>query len=202
MSGLSKHITTDIVLSNYVQVSGNIRSLFYRYSIIVISFFFFTLSSFNSQAQRSDPAQIDASIDQIVYAINKIRSNGCRCGRKYQNPASAVSWNNQLKQSSQDYALEMYRYKRFGHNGIDGSVVGDRVDAAGYFWQLAGENIAEGYGTFREVLEAWMESPSHCELIMDGRMTNVGVSKYGKYWTLHMAKPMPPGTKRSNVRYR
>ncbi len=202
MSRLSQYAAGNFAVSTYAFASATLSFSFYRYSIAVVSLFFFLLSAFNAQAQQSEPDQIDASVDQMVYAINKIRSTGCRCGRKYQGSVSPITWNNQLKQSSQDYALEMHKYKRFGHNGIDGSVVGDRVDAVGYFWQLAGENIAEGYGTFREVLDAWMESPSHCELIMDGRMTNVGVSKYGKYWTLHMAKPMPPGTKRSNVRYR
>ena len=196
------HITQDSIPFLQIQVNRVLYSSLYRYSIIAISILLFSLPSCNAQTQQIDPAQIDASIDQMVHAINKIRANGCRCGRKYKGSVSSVTWNNQLKQSTQDYAIEMHKYKRFGHNGIDGSVVGDRVDAAGYFWQLAGENIAEGYGSFREVLIAWMESPSHCELIMDGRMTNVGVSKYGKYWTLHMAKPMPPGTKRSNVRYR
>lgn len=162
------------------------------------------LSVTTSIGQRSyqDLTVIDASTTEMVRAINAVRAKGCRCGTKYHPSAGPIEWHDQLKRSTQEYSIEMHKYKRFGHNGIDGSVVGDRVDRAGYFWQLAGENIAEGYTSFDEVLVAWLESPSHCGLIMDDRMNHVAVSKFGKYWTLHMAKPMPPGTKRSNVRYK
>jgi len=133
--------------------------------------------------------------------VNSTRSKGCRCGGKYYPSAQPVNWNQKLKQSTQKYANQMHRYKRFDHNGIDGSVVGDRVDAEDYFWQLAGENIGEGYTTFEEVYQAWLKSPSHCKLIMNEKMRDLAVSKKGKYWVLHMGLLMPAGTDRANVRY-
>jgi len=69
------------------------------------------------------------------------------------------------------------------------------------FWQLAGENIGEGYTTFEEVYQAWLKSPSHCKLIMNEKMRDLAVSKKGKYWVLHMGLLMPAGTDRANVRY-
>lgn len=180
---------------------GMIKDLWYISILVVISMMIY-LPSTISQVSSTSLDYIEAREGQMEFAVNAVRANGCHCGRQYYPPVAPVSWHDQLKQSSQDYAIEMHQYNRFGHNGIDGSVVGDRVDRAGYFWQYTGENIAEGYGTFSEVFHAWLESPSHCKLIMDGRMVDFAISKYGTYWTLHMGKSMPPGTRRSNVRYR
>ena len=127
MSRLAQHVTVDStpLLKGYV--SFMFDSHLYRYTVTVIAFILFAISSNHVQAQRTDPARIDASKDQMVNAINKIRATGCRCGRQYKSSAPPVTWDSQLKKSSQNYAYEMYKYKRFGHNGIDGSVVGDHI---------------------------------------------------------------------------
>ncbi len=168
---------------------------------VLILALIFATEALIGQSDSAATTLIDKTETQMTARVNSTRSKGCRCGGKYYRPADSVNWNQKLKQSTQKYAEQMHRYQRFDHNGIDGSVVGDRVDAEDYFWQLAGENIGEGYGTFEEVYQAWLASPSHCKLIMNPRMKDLAVSRKGKYWVLHMGLLMPPGTDRANVRY-
>lgn len=155
-----------------------------------------------SSSQNQPLDKLDISPEEIVFLVNKVRSGGCTCGSKRKSAVNSVEWNNQLVQSSHKYAKELYTYKRFSHTGRYGSVIGERVDATGYYWQFVGENIAEGYYSFRESFTDWLKSPSHCELIMDGRMQDMAVSRYGKYWVMHMATPMPENKDRVNVKYR
>ncbi len=56
----------------------------------------------------------------------------------------------------------------------------DRLDAAGYDdWETYftwGENIAFGYTTAAQVVQAWINSPSHRQNIVNGNFTETGVS--------------------------
>jgi uncharacterized protein YkwD len=58
--------------------------------------------------------------------------------------------------------------------------VTDRLDAAGYdTWTTSfawGENIAYGYSTAADVVNAWINSPEHRANILDGTFTETGVS--------------------------
>jgi uncharacterized protein YkwD len=49
-----------------------------------------------------------------------------------------------------------------------------RITAVGYDWMTAGENIASGFATPNDVVNAWMASPDHCHNILDPQFYNVG----------------------------
>ncbi len=51
---------------------------------------------------------------------------------------------------------------------------GARASAAGFSWATVGENIATGYTTPRRVVAGWMQSPPHCQNILDPVYTVVG----------------------------
>jgi uncharacterized protein YkwD len=51
-----------------------------------------------------------------------------------------------------------------------------RVESAGFGdHRIVGENIAAGAMTVEEVTQGWLSSPAHCENIMDGRFTLIGI---------------------------
>ena len=59
---------------------------------------------------------------------------------------------------------------------------------------IAGENIAAGYNTGSEVGSAWMNSPGHRAIMLDGRFSLGGVgvwcnpnSSYKTYFTMEFA---------------
>lgn len=84
---------------------------------------------------------------------------------------SDLSWSNGLAAAANVRAEELPDL--FSHTRPDGS---DwyTVDANIMF----GENLAEFYNTPEEVVDAWMNSPSHKENIMDGEYGTCGIAIY------------------------
>ncbi|EAR50885.1 putative membrane protein [Oceanicola granulosus HTCC2516] len=74
------------------------------------------------------------------------------------------------------------------HVGTDGSRVSDRVLAAGYDYQWVGENIAQGYDDNEEVVEAWLASDGHREVIMAPEAEDFGIGRTERTWVLIMGK--------------
>jgi len=121
----------------------------------------------------------------MLNIINEIRAEGCTCSGTKMKPVHALKWNESLELSATNYATYLRESKRFSHYSENGQDIGNRVDAVGYNWQHVGENIAEGQHNFTEVMEDWMESKTHCELIMNANMTEIGLGRSGVYWVQH-----------------
>lgn len=118
----------------------------------------------------------------MLGAVNRLRSKGCHCGRKYMPPVGPVTWNDRLENAAAAHARDMRRNGFFGHQGSNGSSIGERVTKAGYRWRAVSENIAEGYGGFEATLLAWRDSPGHCRNLMSGSYREMGVSNIGELW--------------------
>jgi uncharacterized protein YkwD len=78
-----------------------------------------------------------------------------------------------LDRSAQGWADTMARTGRFSHTGYN-SDPGSRMRGTGYVWQAEGENIALGYETPRQVVDAWMASAHHCENMLDPKFRDIG----------------------------
>jgi uncharacterized protein YkwD len=61
-----------------------------------------------------------------------------------------------------------------GHMFTHGTNFAARISAAGFKWAAAGENIATGYRTPRQVVSGWMASAGHCENILNPTYRSVG----------------------------
>jgi uncharacterized protein YkwD len=83
-------------------------------------------------------------------------------------PSLLVS--SKLNTSAQNWNQWMVSTGNFTH----GSHFAGRISAVGYDWQTAGENIATGFGTPRQVVNAWMASPDHCRNILDPSFRQIG----------------------------
>jgi uncharacterized protein YkwD len=79
----------------------------------------------------------------------------------------------------------------FSHYSQSGASPFQRMRAAGYSYRAAGENIAAGrsLASPEAVVKAWLKSPGHCRVIMNGKYKELGVGrvegpgKYSVYWT-------------------
>jgi len=145
---------------------------------------------------------LNVSKDYALQRVNEIRAKGCKCGNKYYRPVGKLTWNEVLEKTAVSHAFEMNKYDFFSHKSRKGEDVGDRFSIAGYKWQYAGENLAVGQKTFDEALKDWVKSSTHCKMLMNSDMKEMGISRYGKYWVQHFGKKLPPKTRRKNVRYR
>lgn len=162
----------------------------------------FLLSGYSAVAQDTEVPGIRETKAEILAKINKIRAKGCRCGRKRMQPTHSLTWSHTLTVSAVQHAAEMHELGYFAHQSAAGLDVGDRLDALDYKWQFVGENLAEGQKTLDEAIRDWMKSKSHCMMIMNPDMKEMGMAKVGKYWVNHFGALMPANTKRIRTYYR
>ena len=139
-----------------------------------------------------------ASVNRyILDLVNAARAAGRRCGAKYFAPVAPLTLNSSLINAALAHSREMAKNRSLDHRGRDGSTPAVRVERAGYgAHRIVGENIAAGAMTPAEVTEGWLDSPAHCENIMDGRFTQIGIAyaaspntAAGMYWTQDFAAP-------------
>ncbi len=84
---------------------------------------------------------------------------------------------------------------KMDHIGGDGSTPAERIAAQGYRYKTAGENVAMGQTSSRQVFEGWMNSPHHKDNIL-GNFTEIGAACYVSedgipYWCVTFGTPWP-----------
>jgi uncharacterized protein YkwD len=128
--------------------------------------------------------------------VNEVRARGTHCGDHSFGPAPPVRLSGTLAGVAQGHATDMAAHNYFEHEDLAGHSPADRVRAVGYREKLVGENIAYGPKSAEEVVQGWLDSPGHCENIMDPRFAEMGVayaagqaSRRGLYWVQLLAAP-------------
>jgi uncharacterized protein YkwD len=83
-----------------------------------------------------------------------------------------------LNQSALAKNTNMFLYRYFDHTQPGSTIGFDRfIDDQGYLFIKVGENLAMGdFTTSKEVVDAWMKSPSHKKNILDTTYTEIGVN--------------------------
>lgn len=137
------------------------------------------------------PALLSPVAQQVVDLTNQERTRvGC----------PPLSVNPKLVQAAQGHTEDMAVNDFFSHTGSNGSAPWDRMEAAGYEWREAGENIAAGYTTPQAVMNGWMNSDGHRANILRCSYEEIGVGyiflqndpgsvNYRYYWTQVFGRP-------------
>lgn len=133
------------------------------------------------------PAQ-NARQEVMLKKINKLRSKGCVCQDRFMPPVAPLEWNSTLMTSALYHAEDMKEKDYFSHYSPTGKDIGDRIDEVGYSWSYCGENLGSGQRTFDEVMRDWIESKTHCMMLMNPEVEEVAVAKAGIYWVQHFGK--------------
>ncbi|MCA0333659.1 MAG: CAP domain-containing protein [Bacteroidetes bacterium] len=123
---------------------------------------------------------------KVIQLVNEYRLNGCNCGNQYMKPVTPLNWNDALGHSAAVHAIDMEKNHYFSHQSFNGMSISGRISQTGYDWGRVAENIAYGQTNLRQVIEGWMESPSHCINIMNPDFRDLGVAKKGKYWVMDL----------------
>jgi uncharacterized protein YkwD len=133
---------------------------------------------------------------RALQLVNNVRARGIRCGNELFGPAPPVTLSSTLGSVAFGHADDMATNNYFEHEDLHGRSPSDRVRATGYQEKLVGENIAYGPKTVDEVVQGWLDSPGHCENIMDPRFVEMGLgyakshdSKHALYWVQVLATP-------------
>jgi uncharacterized protein YkwD len=137
-------------------------------------------------ADPADRPGDDAAMQQqaLRFTNDARRRHGC----------PALTINARLVQAARRHAADMVSRGYFEHRSPSGDNAGDRVAATGYDWSAYGENIARGQDSAAEVVQDWMDSPSHRENILTCGFSEVGVGRaydadHKAYWVQNFATP-------------
>jgi uncharacterized protein YkwD len=134
--------------------------------------------------------------DQALRLVNEVRARGTRCGERSFGPAPPIRLSATLADVALGHASDMAAHNYFEHVDPAGRSPADRVRAVGYREKLVGENIAYGPQSVEEVVQGWLDSPDHCENIMDARFAEMGLAyaagqagRRGLFWVQLLAAP-------------
>lgn len=105
------------------------------------------------------------SINTLLSSTNEQRS---------ENGRPALKINPKLNAAAQAKANDMTARNYWSHNTPDGKEPWTFIQASGYDYQKAGENLAYGFNSSQDTIIGWMNSPSHKENLLDKNYTEVG----------------------------
>jgi len=82
----------------------------------------------------------------------------------------------QLQQAAQAKLNHMFKNEYFDHVAPDGTSPWDFLSQAGYHYRTAGENLAMDFVQVEDAQQAWMQSPTHRQLILDPNYQEIGIT--------------------------
>lgn len=143
------------------------------------------------------------SPEAVLQRLNATRTGGASCNRASTPIHSApLAWNPQLAAVAAAQANDMARVDQMSHHDSRHRGLGERLDDVGYRYSAAAENVAVGYASLDDVVDAWLDSEAHCANLMSAKVAELGLacsdgsaddSGTGRYWTLVLGAP--PGVR-------
>jgi len=146
------------------------------------------------------PATAEAAVTptraerRVVAAINRVR---------VAHGLARLSFRGSLIRASRSHAAELADRQLLSHTSENGWTVGERVRYFGYtttnclLWTV-GENLACGasgttYATPRAIVNGWMHSSAHREVLLTARLRDIGVGIHAssdgmRYFTVDLGR--------------
>ena len=139
--------------------------------------------------------QCSVRAEEALRRINAARAAGQRCGWRSMPPAPPLRWQGSLQSIAASHSRDMAHRNYFDHRSPEGREIAHRAGAAHYKYRLVGENLAGGDRDIASAMRGWLDSPAHCENIMNPKFVEVGVacvgrrgSQWGTYWTMVLGR--------------
>jgi len=90
---------------------------------------------------------------------------------------STLTWDERLYEAARSKAKHMLAQQYFDHVSPTGVTPWSFIRAAGYSYDSAGENLAVGFTKNEQVVQAWMNSPTHRANILDPDFTEIAIAE-------------------------
>jgi len=96
--------------------------------------------------------------------------------KRAENGLAPLTLNSSLSEAAQRKAGDMFAFNYWAHVSPSGRVPWSFFREVGYHYIYAGENLAKDFMNSDSVVEAWMNSPSHRDNILNGNYKEIGLS--------------------------
>ncbi len=107
----------------------------------------------------------DISIEKLLTITNEDR---------VKNNLAPLIINSQLTEAAQKKAAHMFQNNYWSHFAPDGTSPWDFIKQSGYSYEFAGENLAKNFLFSQNVVDAWMDSPTHRANLLNKEYKEVG----------------------------
>lgn len=150
---------------------NNFRPFFLKDEVIAIFILLFllvkVLFSFELILVQQSSLFAEVNAQKILLLTNDIR-------KQYNLPP--VKDNPLLDEAAREKARDMLRHRYFSHYSPTGVSPWHWIDASGYNYHYAGENLAMNFLDSDEVVKAWMNSPKHRENLLNKHYKDMGLA--------------------------
>lgn len=145
--------------------------------VLLVSFIIFPPNSFLAFAQNKQTL----NTQKIIFYINENRA---------QHNLPPLKENPLLSQAAFAKNSDMLQNQYFDHIAPSGKKWFAFILESGYRPEVAGENLAKGFQDEKELVEAFMNSPSHRENILNAKFEEIGISVVGNdnFVTIYFAR--------------
>lgn len=106
------------------------------------------------------------SIQEVVNLTNKKRA---------ESGLSALSLNQTLSNAAYVKGVDMINKDYWAHVSPDGTQPWTFFKNAGYKYKFAGENLARDFSNATDAVNAWMNSPTHRDNILNSKYKEIGI---------------------------
>ena len=154
----------------YPRRTNNYRAKMLHHKVLVFLILLFFVSGIGLSFVKTNYPSVlgitsDITIDQLLVLTNQKRQEA---------GLSPLTLSEKLDQAASNKGNDMFSKNYWAHIAPDGTTPWYFIKGAGYEYIYAGENLARGYTTSTDVVNAWMASPTHKENMLSPKYKNVG----------------------------
>ncbi len=109
----------------------------------------------------------DITIEEVLVSINQKRA---------ENNLTPLTLSSELNTAATKKATDMFANNYWAHISPTGTTPWSFITSSGYQYLYAGENLAKDFDKTNELVEAWMNSPTHRANILKPEYTDIGLA--------------------------
>lgn len=150
--------------------SNNHRpKILHHQSLIIVIAFFFVAQIFISVIKHNYQSVLGNSTDISPEVMLSLTNQ-----ERIKKGLKELDLNEQLSNAAYLKGQNMLELNYWAHNAPDGTTPWFFVKKTGYNYVYAGENLARGFSTSSDIINAWMASPSHRDNILSQNYKDIG----------------------------
>jgi len=87
-----------------------------------------------------------------------------------------LTYSQSLEQAAIAKTQDMVTQEYFDHIGPNGQTPWAIMDKVGYQYEYGGENLAVGFSSAEDMVQAWLDSPSHRQNLLEQNFNDIGIT--------------------------
>lgn len=143
------------------------RLIFYSVSSLVIKTFLVAVITFLPLTAWLTPDLLSRESQKVIDLTNQFR---------IEEGVAGLVENTQLTRAAYQKCQDMLIDQYFAHVSPEKETLSTWLSRVGYDFKVAGENLALGFSSAERLVEAWKDSPSHRDNLLDSEYSQIGVA--------------------------